>query len=74
VNAQVASGLLTVYEGDAEIEKYFDYAITALDWLWGIDHETRPVVTESGVRVYFTKPAVYGTHQVVTTILLSLQG
>lgn len=65
VNAQVASGLLTVYEATGD-RKYFDYAITALDWV--IDHETAPVVTESGVRVYFTKPAVYGTHQVVTTM------
>ncbi|HOB89460.1 MAG TPA: glycoside hydrolase family 88 protein [Bacillota bacterium] len=62
VNASIASGLLTVYEATGD-RKYLDYATAALDWV--IEHETAFEITPCGIRVYFTKPAVYGTHQVV---------
>lgn len=65
VNGQIARGLMNVYEATKD-PKYLGYATDALDWV--IDHETASTVTESGIQVYFTKPAVYGTHQVVAAM------
>lgn len=65
VNGQIARGLLAVYQATHD-RKYLDYATDALDWV--VDHETASAVTGSGIQVYFTKPAVYGTHQVVSAM------
>lgn len=65
VNAQVACGLMAAYKKTGD-RKYLDRALEALDWV--IENETSSVVTDHGVQVYFTKPTVYGTHQVVRAL------
>ncbi|MDI6637880.1 MAG: hypothetical protein QME82_03080 [Bacillota bacterium] len=62
VNAAVACGLMAAYKGSGD-RKYLDRALQALDWV--IENETNAIVTGHGVQIYFTKPTVYGTHQVV---------
>lgn len=65
VNAQVACGLMAAYKESGD-RRYLDRALQALDWV--IENETSSVVTDHGVQVYFTKPTVYGTHQVVRAL------